>query len=253
MINFDLTGKTALITGSTRGLGFAIATAFADHGARVAINGRDPQGVAEAMEQLGDTPLPAVAAAFDVADSAATRQVVGDLLSAHGSIDILVNNAGIIHRAPLSEISDEDWCRVLDVNINGAFRLAKLCLPGMTDKGWGRIINIGSVMSQVARPTISPYVTSKHAINGLTKALAVEFGPAGITCNTIGPGYFATELNAPLVADKEFDAMVKSRTPAGRWGQVEEIAAMAVYLASEAAGYTNGGLLMVDGGMTAAL
>jgi gluconate 5-dehydrogenase len=170
-----------------------------------------------------------------------------------GGIDILVNNAGIIHRAPLSEFAEEKWRNVLNVNLTAPFLLAQAVAPGMVQQGWGRIINIASIMGQIGRATIPAYVSSKHGLVGLTKTLAIELGPHGVTVNAINPGYFATELNIPLMADADFDAMVKGRTPLGRWGDPAELAGAAVFLASDAGGYVNGASLTVDGGMTASL
>jgi gluconate 5-dehydrogenase len=252
-IDFNLDGRVALVTGATRGLGWAIARTFAEHGAHVAINSRKADDCHDRVNQLTSAGLKAEASPFDVGDLDACRQVVARLLREHGHLDILVNNAGIIHREPLEGFSDEDWQRVVNVNLNAAFTLSREAGTAMAKNGWGRIINIASIMALVARPTIPAYVSSKHGLAGLTKALGVELGPSGVTVNAINPGYFATELNQPLMADAEFDAMVKNRTPIGRWGDPDELAGAALFLASEAGGYVNGTSLTVDGGMTAAL
>jgi len=252
-ISFDLSGRVALVTGATRGLGLAIARALAEHGAHVAINSRKPDECEDRARTLTADGLKAEACAFDVADLDAGRRAVADLVQRHGRLDILVNNAGVIHREPLADFSDDDWQRVVNINLNAAFTLSREAGTAMAKAGWGRIINIASIMAMVARPTIPAYVSSKHGLAGLTKALAVELGPSGVTVNAINPGYFATELNQPLVEDAEFDAMVKSRTPVGRWGDPDELAGAALFLASDAGGYVNGASLTVDGGMTAAL
>ncbi len=252
-VEIDLAGKTALVTGSTRGIGAAIAAGLAAHGAHVVINGRGAEAVAGRVEEMRTGGHAVSGAAFDVGDREAARAATEELLETHGRIDILVNNAGIIHRAELADFTDEDFEAVTAVNLTGGFALARDLSAGMAEAGWGRIVNIGSIMSHVARPTIPAYVASKHAIAGLTKALAVELGPKGVTCNAVSPGYIDTELNAPLIADEVFDRMVRERTPAGRWGRVDEIAAAVVFLCSDAAGYVNGISLLVDGGMTAAL
>jgi gluconate 5-dehydrogenase len=252
-LDFSLAGKHALVTGATRGLGWAIARVFAEHGAQVAVNSRSQKDCEARVKELTDAGLTAVPCPFDVADLSACTRVVRGLENRHGAVDILVNNAGVIHRQELADFSDEDWLRVININLNAAFALSREAARGMAGKGWGRIINIASIMAQVARPTIPAYVSSKHGLAGMTKALAVELGPKGITVNAINPGYFATEFNKPLMADPEFDAMVKSRTPVGRWGDPEELAGAALFLASEAGGYVNGASLTVDGGMTAAL
>lgn len=248
-MDFRLDGRRALITGSTRGLGLAIARAMAEQGAAVIINSRTAADCAATVEMLAAAGHEAQALPFDAGEGASR----GEALGKAGAIDILVNNAGIIHRAPLAEHAEERWRDVLNINLTAPFLLAQQLAPGMVARGWGRIINISSIMGQIGRATIPGYVSSKHGLVGLTKTLAIELGPHGVTVNAINPGYFATEFNAPLIADKEFDAMVKGRTPLGRWGDPAELAGAAVFLASDAGGYVNGASLTVDGGMTAAL
>lgn len=250
---FRLDGKVALITGSTRGLGFAMAEAMIAAGAHVVVNGRTDDAVMATVAELNLDGRAASGLAFDVADIDSATAAVDTIVERHGAIDILVNNAGINHRAPIAEFGDDDWRRVLGVNLDGPFALARTAAGHMTAAGRGRIIMTASIMGTVARPTIPAYVTSKAGLNGLTKALAVELGPQGITVNGIGPGYVATEMNTALVEDSEFNAMVCSRTPVGRWGRPEEIAAAAVFLASDEASYITGQTLLVDGGMTTAL
>ena len=252
-MDFRLDGRRALITGSTRGLGLAIARAMAEQGARVIINSRSIDDCQATVEALMGEGHDAHAMAFDAGDGPSREAALTGLDNSTGGIDILVNNAGIIHRAPLSEFAEEKWRNVLNVNLTAPFLLAQAVAPGMVQQGWGRIINIASIMGQIGRATIPAYVSSKHGLVGLTKTLAIELGPHGVTVNAINPGYFATELNIPLMADADFDAMVKGRTPLGRWGEPAELAGAAVFLASDAGGYVNGAALTVDGGMTAAL
>ncbi len=250
---FDLSGKVALVTGSTRGLGLAMATALAEQGAHVVINGRDDQATAARARELAARGLATSAEAFDVADGEACKAAVARVAAARGRLDVLVNNAGIVHREELTRFADEDWQRVVDVNLRACFLLAREAAKSMLRQRWGRIINIGSVMSVIARPNIVAYVSTKHAVAGLTKALAAELGPRGITANAIAPGYFGTDLNTALMQDPEFDAMVRNRTPAGRWGEPEELGHAAVFLASDEAAYVNGVVMAVDGGMTVSL
>ncbi|MDP6830776.1 MAG: glucose 1-dehydrogenase [Alphaproteobacteria bacterium] len=249
-MDFRLDGRRALITGSTRGLGLAIARAMAEQGAQVIINSRnadDCQATAEALARQGHAVQ---ALPFDASDGPDREAALAGI---RDNIDILVNNAGINHRVPLADFDEGAWRNVLDVNLTAPFLLAQLVAPGMVKRGWGRIINIASIMAQVGRATIPAYVSSKHGLVGLTKTLAIELGPHGVTVNAINPGYFATEFNTPLMADPDFDAMVKAHTPVGRWGDPAELAGAAVFLASEAGSYVNGAALTVDGGMTATL
>lgn len=250
---FRLDGKVALVTGSTRGLGRSMAEALISSGAHVVVNGRTDDVVMGVVAELNRDGGSASGSAFDVADRDGGARAIRTVVKRHGAIDVLVNNAGINRRAPIDEFGDGDWRRVLDVNLDGPFSLARTAARSMIQRGAGRIINIASIMGTVARPTIPAYVTSKAGLTGLTKALAVELAPHGITVNAIGPGYVATEMNAALVADADFDRMVVERTPVGRWGQPAEIAAAVVFLASDEASYITGQTLLVDGGMTVAL
>lgn len=250
---FRLDGKTALITGSTRGLGVAMADAMIAAGAHVVVNGRSEVAVMARVAELNLEGRSASGLAFDVTDVAAATDAIDTIVQRHGGIDILVNNAGIQHRAAITEFEQAAWLEVLNVNLNAPFALARAAAKHMIAAGSGRIINIGSMLGQIARPTVAAYVTSKTGIVGLTRALAVELGGHGITVNAIGPGYVATEMNAALIADAEFNEMVVNRTPAGRWGRPEEIAAAAVFLASDEASYVNGQALMIDGGMSCAV
>ncbi len=215
---FRLDGKVALITGSTRGLGWAMAEAIAGQGAHVVINGRNDDDVQARVQQLTERGYSADGRAVDVADLEAAVAGIDRIVAMAGRLDILVNNAGITARAPLDEFGQADWQRVLRVNLDAPFALSRAAAAHMRAAGGGRIINIASILGTVARPTIPAYVASKGGIEALTKALAVELGPDGITVNAIGPGYVATEINVSLVEDPEFNAMVCGRTPVGRWG-----------------------------------
>lgn len=250
---FDLSGRTALITGSTQGLGRAIAQGLGQAGAALVINGRDPARTQTAAQELRDQGLSARAAAFDVTDEAAVMAAFADLDAEGVQIDILVNNAGIQHRQPMVELSLADWQRVIDTNLTSAFLLGREAARRMIPRGRGKIINIGSLTSELARATVIPYTVAKGGIRLLTKGMAAEFSPHGIQANAIGPGYMLTEMNAALTANPEFDAWVKGRTPAGRWGNPDELIGTAVYLASAASDYVSGQLIFVDGGMISVL
>ena len=245
---FSLEGRVALVTGSSRGLGYAIAKALKENGAHVIVNARDPAAVAEAAAKIG-----AEAMAFDVADSAIARKSLEDIVKRHGHLDILVNNAGIQHRRPLVEWQDDDFDRVISINLASCFRLSRDAARLMLPNQFGRIINTGSVAAILGRPTIHAYVAAKAGLHGLTRSMAAELGRHGITVNALAPGYFATELNTALLEDKAFTAWVESRTPAGRWAKPEELGGAAVFLASNAASYVNGHVLAVDGGLSTSL
>jgi gluconate 5-dehydrogenase len=240
---FDLTGRTALVTGSTRGLGLAMARALAEAGARVCINGRTREGC-EAVLWEG-----AVAAPFDVADEAAVAEGVARL----GQIDVLVNNAGIQVRRSLEQIELEEWRRVLDVNVTSAFLVARAVAPQMIERGRGKIVNTCSATSEAGRETIGPYTASKGALKMLTRAMCADWARYGIQANGIGPGYFRTEINTVLQEDTEFNAWLERRVPAGRWGTPDELGGAVVFLSSAASDFVNGQILYVDGGLLAVL
>ncbi len=250
---FRLDGRVALVTGSSTGIGLALARGLGQAGATVVLNARNAARLNDAAAALRAEGVQVHARAFDVADPAAVDAAVAAIEAEVGPIDILVNNAGITRRAAFTEISDADWRAVLQTNLDAAFYAGRAVARRMVARKRGRIVNTCSVMSELARPSTAPYAASKGALKMLTKAMAVELAPHGITVNGIAPGYFETELTAPLVADEAFNRWVISRTPARRWGNVEELAPALVFLCSDGAAYVNGHLLLVDGGMTAAV
>ncbi|HET7526571.1 MAG TPA: glucose 1-dehydrogenase [Burkholderiaceae bacterium] len=250
---FRLDGRVALVTGSSTGIGLAMARGLAQAGATVVLNARNAARLHDAAGALRTEGLKAHTKAFDVGESAAVDPAVAAIEAEIGPIDILINNAGTTRRAALTEISDADWRTVLQTNVDAAFYVSRAVARRMIPRKRGRIVNTCSVMSEFARPGTAPYATSKGALKMLTQAMAVELAPHGITVNGIAPGYFKTELTAPLVADETFNNWVINRTPARRWGSVEELAPAVVFLCSDGAAYVNGHLLVVDGAMTATL
>ena len=254
LASLNLQGRLALVTGSSRGLGWAMAQGLTEAGARVVLHGRDQAALAQREAELQQRGTPSAGVtAFDITDGPASVAALEAIAAEHGPLGILVNNAGVIVRRPVTETSDADWQRVLDADLTSCFRLSREAIRQMLPQGWGRIIMTSSIMGRLARPTVPGYVTAKHALIGLVRALAVEFGASGITVNAIGPGYFPTEANQSLHEDEAFHRWIASRTPVGRWGRPEELQGAAVFLASEAASYVTGQILMVDGGLTAAL
>ena len=250
--SFQLTGKRALITGSSAGIGLALARALGQAGAQVVLNGRSADKVATAAAQLRAEGLSVGEAVFDVTDASAVRAAV-DEIEAQGAIDILVNNAGMQIRGPLHEYDDADWRKIMSTNLDSVYFVGKTVAQKMIPRGQGRIINICSVQSELGRPGIAPYTATKGAVKMFTKGMAIDWGPFGINVNGIGPGYFKTELNQKLVDDPAFSAWLVGRTPSRRWGDVEDLGGAAVFLASDASRFVNGHILYVDGGVTAAL
>jgi gluconate 5-dehydrogenase len=250
---FSLEGKVALVTGASRGLGWAIAQSFAGAGAAVLLNARDEAMLRRRRDQLVSAGLKAEAAAFDVTDHQACADCIAGAAERYGRFDILAANAGINHRGPITEFAAADFRRVLETNLTAVWALAKEAAKIMIPRRAGRIILTGSMAAMIARPTLSAYIASKGAVHALTRELAVELAQHGITVNSIAPGYFATELNTPLVQDREFNSWICKRTPAGRWGRPDEIGAVAAFLASDEASFVNGHVMMVDGGFSAAM
>ncbi|MCK7611364.1 SDR family oxidoreductase [Roseibium sediminicola] len=250
---FDLSGKTALVTGSSRGLGRAFAEGLGKAGARIILNGTNEVGLAKTAAALGANGLDVTTAAFDITDETAVKGTFDKFDKDGVTVDILVNNAGIQFRKPMLELETADWQRVIDVNLTAAFVVGREAACRMSSRGSGKIINIGSVMSTVARATIAPYSVSKGGIKLLTQAMAAEWSSMGIQANAIGPGYMETDMNEALIADHDFNAWVKSRTPSRRWGAPEELVGTAIFLASNASNYVSGQIIYVDGGMTSVL
>ena len=248
---FDLSGRSALVTGSSRGIGLTLARGLAQAGARVVLNGRDAGRLDAAARALAGEGLAVHPAPFDVTDEAAVTAAVASIESEVGPIDILVNNAGMQLRRPLQEFSVADWSRLMETNVTSAFLVGRAVGTRMLTRGAGKIINVCSVQSELARATIAPYSATKGALRQLTRGMCADWAPHGICVNAIGPGYFATELNAALQADAEFDAWLRRRTPAGRWGRLEELVGVAVFLAAPASDFVHGQIIYVDGGLTA--
>jgi len=248
---FDLRGQVALVTGSSRGLGLVFARTLAQAGATVVLNGRNERALGEACRSLEREGLGVRSAVFDVTDESAVQRAVARIEGEVGPVGILVNNAGVQIRGPLEDFSRDNWQTVLDVNLTGAFLVAKAVVQGMIRRRRGKIINICSVQSELARPTIAPYTASKGALKMLTRAMATEWSRYNIQVNGLAPGYFKTEMTRALYEDERFDAWLRSRVPAGRWGEPEELAGALLFLASRASDYVSGHVLFVDGGLTA--
>lgn len=247
---FDLNGRRALVTGSSQGIGLALAKGLSDAGAQIVLNGRDPSKLAEAASQFAK---PHQILNFDVTDHGAARSAIDGFEAEHGAIDILVNNAGMQHRGPLEEFPEDAFERLLKTNISSVFNVGQAAARHMIKRGRGKIINIASVQTALARPSIAPYTATKGAVGNLTKGMATDWAKYGLQCNAIAPGYFDTPLNAALVADPEFSAWLQKRTPAGRWGKVEELVGACIFLSSDASTFVNGHILYVDGGITVSL
>ena len=250
---FRLDGRLALVTGSSAGIGLAISRGLAQAGAAVVLNGRDVGRLESTRAALAGEGLIVHARGFDVCDAPAVEAAVAAIEGEVGPIDILVNNAGIQRRAPFQDFAAEDWQAIMRTNLDSMFTVGQAVAKRMVARKYGRIINICSVQSELGRPGIAPYTASKGAVKMLTKGMAIDLGPHGINVNGLGPGYFKTELNQKLVDDPTFSAWLINRTPNRRWGEVDELAPAAVFLASDASRFINGHILYVDGGVTASL
>jgi gluconate 5-dehydrogenase len=249
---FDLTGRLAVVTGGGSGLGLAIARGLATAGSRVVINGRNRAKLDAAAAALIADGHAVSVCAFDVADEAAVNAGMAEVERTLGPVDILVNNAAINIRKLFDEYTLAEWRTLQDANFDGPFLVTRAVVAGMKSRRRGKIVNICSLASDIGRPNIVAYAASKGGLKMLTRALAVELAPHNVQVNGIAPGFFKTEMNAPLISNAEFSAWVEKRTPAGRWGDPSEIAGAAVFLASPAASYVTGHLLYVDGGFSAA-
>jgi len=250
---FSLKGRTALVTGSSRGLGRAMAQGLADAGAAVVLNGANPERLATATAEMRKAGHTAYEACFDISDEAAIKAAFDGFDAKGIEIDILVNNAGVQLRKLMVELTTEEWRRVIEVDLTSAFVIGREAAKRMIPRGHGKVINIGSLASELARATVAPYTVAKGGIKMLTRAMAAEWGAHNIQANAIGPGYMLTVMTQALVDDPAFDAWVKGRTPAKRWGKPEELVGAAVFLASAASDYVNGQIIYVDGGMISVL
>ncbi len=250
---FDLGGRTALVTGSSQGIGFALAQGLATAGAEIVLNGRDRDKLAAAARTLAESGAGVHELPFDATDHTAVRAAIDGFEADVKPIDICVNNAGMQHRAPLEDFEPAAFEKLLQTNIATVFNVGQAVARHMISRGAGKIINIASVQTMLARPSIAPYTATKGAVGNLTKGMATDWARHGLQCNAIAPGYFDTPLNAALVADPAFSEWLEKRTPAGRWGQVEELVGACVFLASSASSFVNGHTLYVDGGITASL
>ncbi|WP_331375802.1 SDR family oxidoreductase [Sinorhizobium chiapasense] len=250
---FDLAGRRALVTGSSQGIGFALARGLAEHGASIVLNGRDRSKLETAAGSLKDAGHHVAISDFDVTDYDAVKNGVEAIERDIGRIDILVNNAGMQFRTPLEDFPADRWEQLLKTNISSAFYVGQAVARNMIKRGAGKIINIASVQSELARPGIAPYAATKGAVKNLTRGMCADWAKHGLQVNAIAPGYFKTPLNQALVDSEEFSSWLEKRTPAARWGEVDELVGAAVFLASDASSFVNGHTLYVDGGITTCL
>ena len=253
MTSFDLSGRLALITGSSQGIGRSLAQALGAAGARIVLNGRSQPRLAAAAEDLRALGIETQASVFDVADPDTAAEAVDRIERDIGAIDILVNNAGIQRRAPLDQFETAAWRELMSTNLDGVFYVSRAVARHMLARGRGKIINITSAQSELARPGIAPYTAAKGAVRNLTRGMCADWAPRGLQINAIAPGYFDTPLNKALVEDADFDAWLRRRTPAGRWGRLEDLHGAVVFLASPASDFVNGQTIHVDGGLLAVL
>ncbi len=257
MDQFRLDGKVAVVTGASDGIGFGIACGLAYAGAKIAFNSRSQEKVDQAIARYKEKGVEAVGHVCDVTDEEAFKAYVKLIEEELGPIDILVNNAAIIKRVPMTEMDVADFRKIIDTDLNAPFICSKTVIPGMIERGHGKIINICSMMSELGRETVAAYAAAKGGLKMLTRNICSEYGGANIQCNAIGPGYIATRQTAPLRerqpdgSRSPFDQFIVSKTPAGRWGDVEDLMGPAVFLASDASNFVNGHILYVDGGILA--
>ena len=249
---FNLKGKKALITGSSQGIGYALARGLSDAGAEIVLNGRNKEKLNNAAKSLNSSHR-LYQLCFDVTDQKETKNKIDDFEEEFGSIDILINNAGMQFRSPLEDFPSDMFEKLLSTNVSSIFNVGQAVAKHMIKRGYGKIIKIASVQTSLARPGIAPYTAAKSAVGNLTKGMATDWAKYGIQCNALAPGYFDTPLNAALVSDKEFTSWLEKRTPAGRWGKVEELVGASIFLSSKASDFVNGHILYVDGGITASL
>ncbi|MEZ5480169.1 MAG: SDR family oxidoreductase [Thiolinea sp.] len=250
---FDLNGQRALVTGSSQGIGLTLARGLAEAGAEVVINARNETRLAAAAQQLAGQGHAVRQLAFDVTDHARVRECIDQFEAETGPIEILVNNAGMQHRTPLEDFPADAFETLMRTNVSSVFNVGQAVARHMIARGRGKIINIASVQTALARPGIAPYTTTKGAVANLTKGMATDWAKYGLQINAIAPGYFDTPLNAALVSDPEFSAWLCKRTPTGRWGQLDELIGACVFLAAPASSFVNGQTLFVDGGITACI
>ena len=249
---FNLKGKRALITGSSQGIGFALARGLSSAGAEIILNGRNKEKLVKSAKDLKSEGS-LYKLCFDVTNHEEAKEKIDQFEKSFGSIEILINNAGIQYRTPLEDFPPEMFEKLLSTNISSVFNVSQIVAKHMIKRGRGKIINIASVQTLLARPGIAPYTATKGAVGNLTKGMATDWAKYGIQCNAIAPGYFDTPLNAALVSDKDFTSWLEKRTPAGRWGKVEELVGASIFLSSSASDFVNGHTLYVDGGITASL
>jgi gluconate 5-dehydrogenase len=250
---FDLAGRRALVTGSSQGIGLALAHGLAQHGATVVLNGRDARKTQAAVDGLQASGYAAESAVFDVTDAQSAAESVDRIEAELGPIDILVNNAGMQYRAPLEDFPIEQWDALMLTNVSSIFYVSRAVARHMIARRRGKIVNIASVQSELARPNIAPYTATKGAVRNLTRGMSTDWAKHGLQVNALAPGYFKTPLNQALVDDPKFSAWLEGRTPAGRWGEVDELVGAAVFLSSDASSFVTGQMLMVDGGITTSL
>ena len=250
---FSLEGKRAVVTGSSQGIGLALAKGLAEHGAAVVLNGRDARKIEVAAGELSAAGHEVSTAIFDVTSAEAVRNGIEEIEGHEGPIDILINNAGMQYRTPLEDFPVDRWEQLLTTNISSVFYVGQAVARHMIARGRGKIINIASVQSELARPGIAPYTATKGAVKNLTRGMCADWAKHGLQVNAIAPGYFKTPLNQALVDSPEFSGWLEKRTPAARWGKVEELIGAAVFLSSDASSFVNGHTLYVDGGITTCL